>query len=64
MAKPNDYFTIKETDLSELAAKVGDAMDKGCELIGGISAYYHPEYNAKGGATVYLQAMIDRTHNK
>ena len=64
MAKSNDYFTIKETDLSILAAKVGEELDKGCELVGGISAYYDPAYNIKGGAIVYLQAMIDRTKNK
>ena len=63
MAKPNDYFTIKETDLSEVAKQIGEYLDKGCELVGGISAYYDPEYNAKGGKVVYLQAIIDRTHN-
>jgi hypothetical protein len=63
MAMPNDYFILKAIDLSDLATQVVKHLNKGCELIGGISAYYHPEYNANGGASVYLQAMIDRTHN-
>jgi len=61
---PNDYFVIKETDLSDLSTKVVEYLNKGCELVGGISSFYHPDYNQKGGAPVYLQAMIDKTQNK
>jgi hypothetical protein len=64
MAMPNDYFVIEATDLSDLATKVVEQLNTGCELVGGVSGYYHPDYNANGGKTIYLQALIDKTHNK
>ena len=64
MAMPNDYFVVDATDLSDLATKVVEHLNKGSELVGGVSAYYHPDYNAKGGKTVYLQAMIDKSKNQ
>lgn len=64
MAMPNDYFVVDATDLSDLATKVAEQLNNGVELVGGVSAYYHPDYNANGGKTVYLQAMIDKTKNQ
>jgi len=64
MAMPNDYFVVDGTDLSDLATKVAESLNRGCDLVGGVSAYYNPDYNAKGGKTIYLQAMIDRAKNQ
>lgn len=59
MAKPNDYFVIQTTELDTLARDVGIHLDRGCELVGGVSISYNPD-NKK---MYYAQAMIDKQHN-
>ena len=63
MSKSNDYFVFEEIDLTVLAKKVGECLDRGCELVGGVSAYIDPNYKGVGEKVVYLQAMIDKTRN-
>lgn len=56
MAMKNDYFVITETDPSNLATKVIEQLNNGCELIGGVSISYNPDSKKM----FYAQALIKR----